>query len=140
MYVPTYCTSYSSQSVFHTARWSLLSIPAADVCIYICVCVCCFLRAQTLVDVFHAPLVRWLGQQEDTDRAGTVCCPVSRTDVAFVFSNLDELVVFSRYVCLTRRCSCINTLTTCTLVLYKYQVYCNTVLVVLVNQVQYVCV
>lgn len=62
------------------------------------VCVCCFLRAQTLVDVFHAPLVRWLEQQQDTDRAGTVCCPVSRTDVAFVFSNLDELVVFSRYV------------------------------------------
>lgn len=94
MYV---CTSfcgkvYVLRRVIPTARCSLRSIPAAGVHAW------CLLRAQTLVDVFHAPLVRWLEQQEDADRAGTGC-PVSRTDIAFVFSNLDELVVFSRCVC-----------------------------------------
>ena len=57
--------------------------------------------SQTLVDVFHAPLVRWLEQQENDVRAGTGC-PISRTDIAIVFSNLDELVVFSRYLFSTR--------------------------------------
>ena len=64
-------------------------------------------HAQTLIDIFYWPLVRWFEQQRDAARgAETVCCPVSRADIAAVFSNVDELISFSRHdalVCLIRR-------------------------------------
>lgn len=57
------------------------------------------LHAQTLIDIFYWPLVRWFEQQKDVvRRAETVCvCPVTRADIDAVFSNVDELISFSRY-------------------------------------------
>lgn len=52
---------------------------------------------QTLVEVFHWPLLRWFEQQQDAARAGETSCPVSRADIDSVFSNVDELIAFSRY-------------------------------------------
>lgn len=53
---------------------------------------------QTLEDVFHAPLVRWLRESTDAVvRTGTSTCPVSRLDIDAVFCNVHELTVFSRY-------------------------------------------
>eukprot|EP00903_Cladosiphon_okamuranus_P005597 g5569.t1 len=50
----------------------------------------------TLVEVFHWPLLRWFEQQQDAVRAGETSCPVSRADIDSVFSNVDELIAFSR--------------------------------------------
>lgn len=55
---------------------------------------CCW--PQTLVDVFYWPLVRWFEQQQDVVRAAGASCPVSRDDIDSVFSNVDELIAFSR--------------------------------------------
>lgn len=51
--------------------------------------------AQTLVEVFYWPLVRWFEQQQNAVLAATRC-PVSRADIDSVFSNVDELLAFSR--------------------------------------------
>eukprot|EP00752_Nemacystus_decipiens_P016321 g14596.t1 len=50
----------------------------------------------TLVEVFHWPLLRWFQQQQAAARAGEQSCPVSRADIDSVFSNVDELIAFSR--------------------------------------------
>lgn len=52
-------------------------------------------RLQTLVDVVYTPLARWL--EEDDGPRGGPSRPVSTQDIDTVFSNIDELVLFSRY-------------------------------------------
>lgn len=53
--------------------------------------------SQMLIDVFYLPLKRWA--EEQSSRAGRQAVDISLSDIDKVFSNVRELIVFSRWVC-----------------------------------------
>lgn len=50
--------------------------------------------SQMLIDVFYLPLKRWA--EEQSSKAERQAVDISQSDIDKVFSNVEELVVFSR--------------------------------------------